>query len=196
MSSNRTANAKPAYHGNTPPYVYIYCAVTQSHARGATDELCARGAARPARARGGKGAVCVSSTDQLENKMLRAVSARYAAPIRRGRQCLCSVREAAEWLPGSGSWRADHPPPRQLTKLLYGAPDVEELMNVVNVHGDAFNAVHCSALWSRLGGLAKTDPEQRRWLRQNEAALSVAREHTLRLLPTFGPRQLANSASR
>ena len=124
-------------------------------------------------------------------KMLRATAAsgRRTVPLRLGRRFVCN-----DWSPGSESWRAAHPPPRQLTTLLSRAPDAQGLLDVVRVHGEAFNAVHCSALWSRFGHLAKTNRDERQWIQQNEADLAIAREHTLRLIPTFGPRQLANSA--
>lgn len=102
--------------------------------------------------------------------------------------------ERAEWQPGTESWRVGHPPPRLLTRWLTSAPSSRELLRECEKHGVAFNAVHCSALWVRLGKLARNDPSQLAWLRMHPAAVEVAREHTLRLLPTFAPRQLANTA--
>ena len=68
------------------------------------------------------------------------------------------------------------------------------LLSVVDEHGEAFNPVHCSAVWTRLGNIVKENPAQKRWLWQNMDALNAPREHTLRLLSSSGPRQLAHFA--
>ena len=104
------------------------------------------------------------------------------------------VAKPGEWVPGNESWRNGHPPPRQLTNLLSEAPTAKQLVEVGTSHAVAFNAVHCSAFWVRLGRLAK-EPSNRQWLMEHGTQeLNTTREHTLRLLTTFGPRQLANTA--
>ena len=64
----------------------------------------------------------------------------------------------------------------------------------MNTHGPAFNAVHVSALWVHLGRLARKHRAERVWQERNEVRIIQARDLTLRLLPTLGPRQLANAA--
>ena len=103
-------------------------------------------------------------------------------------------QRAVDGLPGSVSWRVGHPPPRHLTNAVMHAPSPEQLISVAGAHGVAFNSYHCSAFWIRLGRLVSSDREHRRWLRNNEHFLAESRENTLRLLPTFGPRQLSGTA--
>ncbi|KOO30861.1 kynurenine 3-monooxygenase and related flavoprotein monooxygenase [Chrysochromulina tobinii] len=78
--------------------------------------------------------------------------------------------------------------------MITSAPSAQALVGVLEQHGAAFNAVHCGALWVRLGALARTSAAQSAWVQDSPAAMAIVREHTERLLPTFAPRQLANTA--
>ena len=110
--------------------------------------------------------------------------ASHILPARR----LCSSAVAAT--PAASS----HPPPRWLTTHITSAPSAHGLVQASTTHAAAFNAVHCSAFWVTLGRLVRADPEQRAWVRERPHELEQGVETTLRLLPTFNPRQLANSA--
>ena len=105
-----------------------------------------------------------------------------------------STKVEEEWAPGTRSWIPGSPPPRKLTSMITSAPSAKALVGVLEQHGAAFNAVHCGALWVRLGALARTSEAQSAWVQDSPAAMAIVREHTERLLPTFAPRQLANTA--
>ena len=78
--------------------------------------------------------------------------------------------------------------------MLTSAPSSSLLIDLVEEHGEAFNAVHCGAFWVRIGQLSRQDAAERGWVHGNPERMTAAREHTQRLLPTFAPRQLANTA--
>ena len=131
---------------------------------------------------------------------MRAIRSRLAHSVGRCACGLAHVRPrglavpAGEWKPGSESWRAGHPPPRNLTVILSRAPSCTELLRTSAEHGEAFNAVHCSALWVRLGRLARDSADERAWLRANPSATAFISERTLRLIATFSPREISNTA--
>lgn len=78
--------------------------------------------------------------------------------------------------------------------MIKKAPTAQQLLSAADEHAEAFNAIHITAFWSRLGQLARTRPSDRRWLHSDPALLEPSRQRTLRLLPTFDPRNMANVA--
>ena len=121
-----------------------------------------------------------------------------AAPLRRLSASIPEDSSASDtyWRPGNVQWReGNHPPARMLTGVLMKAPSIEQLLDLSERHGEAFNAVHVGALWVRLGRLAHKSAAGRRWLQQQPPSLMVTLEHTLRLLPAFAPRHIANVAA-
>ena len=68
-----------------------------------------------------------------------------------------STKVEEEWAPGTRSWIPGSPPPRKLTSMITSAPSAKALVGVLEQHGAAFNAVHCGALWVRLGALARLE---------------------------------------
>lgn len=86
------------------------------------------------------------------------------------------------------------PPPAALTTILTRAPSASDLLRVHERHHEAFNAIHVSAFWVRLGRLARGCSQERAWLRANPRAVEHSRECTIDMLPRLDSRELANTA--
>jgi len=92
--------------------------------------------------------------------------------------------------------RTSAPLPAELvTHRLKSCDSVRRLLQLHEEHADGFNAYHASALWSRAGRLAFSEPSEREWALRNEgSAFGAVRVATAALSPQMSGRNVANAS--
>lgn len=84
--------------------------------------------------------------------------------------------------------------PRQLTHEITRTNTSEQLLELWVQYQHAFNTLHISAFWNRLGKLVRSSRAEQTWVRSNGALMTPVREQTLQMLPELGTRSLSNTA--
>ncbi|KAL1512264.1 hypothetical protein AB1Y20_005526 [Prymnesium parvum] len=110
--------------------------------------------------------------------LLRPSAAVHAFPLRRA----------------SSSSSSSSYPPAVITAMLARATSLDDLFALRAMHADSMEEINTSAFWTTLGRLTQRAPRRAASLQQHNDALASARLATLRALPSFGPRQLVNTA--
>ena len=85
--------------------------------------------------------------------------------------------------------------PRHLTQRIKHVQGVDDLLELHDVHGEAFNHIHLSACWTSLGRLSQCSADPY-WHQEHAEVLEALVDHTMEMIAgdrsKIGPRELAN----